>query len=260
MKNRIKIHKITAWITAILIIFTALSIIACAFAICKSDADKPFSKEIISRYFKYVIIQSVATIEIIIFGFALKFAFPLKEEKLRAKSNIITMRKNLTEKLRKRDAILLRTDETIRYEIALRKKLKTALTSIIFVFAITTVLFAVLIDRSVENVSLYVIRVFAFSSLFALISGILLYALDILIKKSYKREIDSIKRLLMIANTDVMENKTSAKPNHKLICINIARAVIITVAVMLLAVGILNGGAADIFEKASHICTECIGF
>ncbi len=40
---------------------------------------------------------------------------------------------------------------------------------------------------------------------------------------------------------------------------NVIRAVVIVVAISLIVVGVLNGGFKDTFNKAIHICYECIG-
>ena len=39
----------------------------------------------------------------------------------------------------------------------------------------------------------------------------------------------------------------------------ILRAVLLAAAVCLIAAGVSNGGAQDVFVKAVRICTECIG-
>lgn len=36
-------------------------------------------------------------------------------------------------------------------------------------------------------------------------------------------------------------------------------AVLVTAAVLLIVLGVLNGGARDVFAKAVRICSECIG-
>jgi hypothetical protein len=40
---------------------------------------------------------------------------------------------------------------------------------------------------------------------------------------------------------------------------NVIRGVVIAAAVTLIVVGLLNGGFKDTFNKAIHICYECIG-
>ncbi|MBQ3015424.1 MAG: hypothetical protein IJD79_01440 [Clostridia bacterium] len=259
MKTRLKIHNITAFITAALVIITGISLAACCIAIYVSGGDQPFSREAVGKYLKYVMIQGVATLELVIFGIVLKFAFPLDKEKLRAKPNILVTRKKLTEKLQKRDEILLRTDEKINREKKYRKKMSLGLASIITALGIASILFATLIDYSVSDINGYVIKVSVFAFSLAFIGGGLIYAYDILSKKSYKREIDALKSLLVIANSDVPAPEMPETKDRKPALVNLARVSIITVAVAFIVLGIFNGGMSDVLGKAVRICTECIG-
>lgn len=259
MEKRIRLHKITNLITAIIIAVTGISLISCCIAICFSSADSPFSRETVGSYFKYVIIQAVALLESIIFGIAIKFSFPIEKGKLRAKPNILVTKKKLTEKLAKRDEILLRTDETIKLEKNLRKNINIGLFTLISFFGIGALLFSFLIEYSIDNAFEYVIKVSIFSIAMALICGALIYTRDILFNRSYKREIDAIKRLLIIANTDVpLSNEQEVKKNRHL-CINATRVILIFSAIALTVLGILNGGISDVLDKAVKICSECIG-
>lgn len=71
---------------------------------------------------------------------------------------------------------------------------------------------------------------------------------------SSKKSIDLIK---LVIKDKGRKNVVKSKPNNKIV--NIARGVIISVAVVLIIVGYFDGGAADILQKAINICTECIG-
>ena len=87
----------------------------------------------------------------------------------------------------------------------------------------------------------------------------MIYAYDILSNKSYKREIDALKSLLVIANSDVPAPEMPETKDRKPALVNLARASIITVAVVFIVLGIFNGGMSDVLGKAVRICTECIG-
>ena len=47
--------------------------------------------------------------------------------------------------------------------------------------------------------------------------------------------------------------------SKKSLAINITRGVLLTFSVVLIVVGIFDGSAADVLQKAINICTECIG-
>ncbi|MGM9969592.1 MAG: CD1871A family CXXC motif-containing protein [Anaeroplasma sp.] len=72
---------------------------------------------------------------------------------------------------------------------------------------------------------------------------------------SCKKEIELVKGLIK-AN-----GKNSIMPEiaYKNKTINIARFIIGFVAIIMIVVGMINGGANDVLQKAVNICTECIG-
>ncbi len=259
MEKRIRLHKITNFITGIIIAITGLSLIICCTAICYSDADSPFSRESIGNYLKYVMIQAVAMLEIIIFGIAIKFSFPLEKSKARSKPNILVTKKKLTEKLAKRDRILLLTDETVNREKKFRKNINIGLFAVISVLAICALLFAFLTKYSIKGTAGYVIKVSAFAFSLALVSGTLIYQRDIIFNKSYKREIDAIKSLLVIANSDVPSSDEQKPTGNGRFFINTVRILLISTAITFIVLGILNGGISDVLNKAVQICSECIG-
>ena len=74
-----------------------------------------------------------------------------------------------------------------------------------------------------------------------------------------EREIDALKSLLVIANSDVPAPEMPETKDRKPALVNFARVSIITVAVVFIVLGIFNGGMSDVLGKAVRICTECIG-
>lgn len=73
-------------------------------------------------------------------------------------------------------------------------------------------------------------------------------------EKSAKKSIDIIKTI--IKNNGKKENIKNRQNNKK---INIARLAIIAIALILIIIGINNGDAQSVLQKAINICTECIG-
>ena len=73
-------------------------------------------------------------------------------------------------------------------------------------------------------------------------------------------EISSKKSIELLKN--VIKNngrKEVIKNNNNNLTINIIRGIILCLAVVLIVVGINDGTAADVLQKAINICTECIG-
>ena len=71
---------------------------------------------------------------------------------------------------------------------------------------------------------------------------------------SSKKSIDLVK--LVIKNNG---KKEVEKVKNNNLVINVTRGIIVCVAVVLIIVGIVDGGATDVLQKAINICTECIG-
>ncbi len=72
---------------------------------------------------------------------------------------------------------------------------------------------------------------------------------------SSKKSIELVKNIIKFNG-----KKESVKQTDKnKLAINVARGVIIGLSVVLIVVGIFNGGAEDVLQKAINICTECIG-
>lgn len=72
---------------------------------------------------------------------------------------------------------------------------------------------------------------------------------------SSKKSIELVK--LVIKNNGKKEAVKYENKNAK--TLNIIRGVLVGVALILIVVGIFDGGAADVLQKAINICTECIG-
>ena len=63
--------------------------------------------------------------------------------------------------------------------------------------------------------------------------------------------------LLEVIRTNGKVKKEEIEKNNKYKVI--IQASIVCVAVIMIIVGITNGGAEDVLQKAINICTECIG-
>ena len=72
------------------------------------------------------------------------------------------------------------------------------------------------------------------------------------------RDISMEKELVMLKNVPLAKHEAT-ECKHKGAPINAVRTVLLIAAVVLIVLGVFNGGARDVLVKAINICTECIG-
>ncbi|MBO5712564.1 MAG: hypothetical protein J6R47_06960 [Acholeplasmatales bacterium] len=76
------------------------------------------------------------------------------------------------------------------------------------------------------------------------------------VEYSAKKSIEAIKAII---KSDGKKVYTPMENRKEKLVVNILRGAIGLIAVALIIVGIFNGGAEDVLQKAINICTECIG-
>lgn len=81
----------------------------------------------------------------------------------------------------------------------------------------------------------------------------------VLQEKSMRREIEAAKAQIALEKSADVQPVPERKAEK--VCVNMRtlRAVLIALAVVLIAAGVFNGSARDVFGKAVKICTECVG-
>jgi len=106
----------------------------------------------------------------------------------------------------------------------------------------------------------------------ALFVGLVVVGVSFYIRRSYQKELGNLKALIKekakeekaVASNEEVEEKRE-KQSKILSFVSSpafllwARVGVAVVGVVLVVVGILNGGMQDVFAKAVKICTECIG-
>lgn len=70
------------------------------------------------------------------------------------------------------------------------------------------------------------------------------------------KSIDALKRIIKVDGKVSFKYDTNKNYN---LSINITRGILIVASIVMIIVGINNGGTEDVLQKAINICTECIG-
>jgi hypothetical protein len=88
----------------------------------------------------------------------------------------------------------------------------------------------------------------------SILSGVLLFVLSVIERRSAVREIEWTK--VALSESKKSDEKFVEVDNNK---IKIARLVLLGVACALIIIGLTQNGFYDVLQKAIRICTECIG-
>ena len=74
-------------------------------------------------------------------------------------------------------------------------------------------------------------------------------------ESSAQRELDIMKNYIKENGAPKVVNNEKNSADYSII----VKCAVVAIAVVFIALGIVNGGMGDVFAKAVKICTECIG-
>ena len=81
----------------------------------------------------------------------------------------------------------------------------------------------------------------------------------VLQEKSMRREIEAAKAQLRQEKAGGIKPEAAEKKPDRSGTVRLLRIALLVLAVVLIAAGVFNGSARDVFGKAVKICTECVG-
>ena len=232
-----------------------------------TGGDTPFSRESVGSYLVMLAIPSAITVIMLIVNTVLTKIFPksgdykydgvaVADFKLEARLEKLVSQFDV-------DNAPNEIKERIKYQY---KREKNAFT----VAIIVTVLTAIYSAAVVFNTSRYTIETVNSDIAGAMLPTLFCTAIALCVWSAWSVIRTHSRQEVVFAIKDaIRENKAlylkTEKKEHTASFIhsdtakNILRGVIIAASVALIALGIMNGGMADVLDKAVKICTECIG-
>ncbi len=265
-----KIRRIHAVYSAILSILAAIVAILLAVScvdIYKSGT-QPFSPESISSHFKAICIPFYIFIVAIFGGFVLNTALPAEPKKLKGGIQPESTLKKISSRFDE-SAAPAETLASVKKEQRIRLALKIADTVLFAVGALLSFVYILNRDNFASADFNSDIAAGAVAILiFLLPSFALSVTMCFVNPSSIKREISLIKSALATQKPK-QENKTETEniitrlsalyeKNERTI-ITALRVGIFALGLLFVGLGIPNGGASDVVQKAIKICTEGIG-
>lgn len=250
-----KVGRILALITAIFVILTGILFIVCCAHLYFTGGEQPYSRERVGKYLIAPMIFGIITIGLHIGG--LIYA-ALNNQKI--DENSPRTKIELLESFEKRYDIKDFGEETrsiILKKRSLRKTFKifSYIFSALF-FVLIFVYIAFFAEFTTESINADVI------SALCIVIPLSAIALGIQVVRLYLAEASAGQELELM-KAYIKENgapkKIEVEKKKKFDYTIIATCVIAGVAIVLVVVGIFNGGMSDVLGKAVRICTECIG-
>lgn len=263
LKAKGRIHRIYGIVLAVLILAVGVCFALSCISIYRSGEAAPYTKESISAHFSRIAVPVCICIAGIVGGMVLSLALPVEGGKVKP----CRQPEDALDRLRARptlaacDAV---TAAAIRRERAWRRRV----TVILGVLAGLT-LFPALV-RCVNPACFSVERLnedIKAAALLAIPCAVaalgLLVAASLLRRASVIREIALVKAALATGK-GVTQPSKKGRPESKAPLSDPrilwgVRGLILAVGLLLVLLGIANGGMADVLGKAIRICTECIG-
>jgi hypothetical protein len=231
------------------LIVAAVCLIVSAHTIYTSG-DSPYTPESIGAEYTKIAVPIWVAIIAVVAGIVLNIALPMPKSRTKAIKDPFIKLRILQKKL---PAGI--THDGIDRQRTLRKIYRAVcalLCAIAFIPAVIT-----LCDYdsfTVDNLTPALLRVVGMLAVGAIISGVLLFILSLIERKSAEREIEWTK--VAISESERIEEKVPENNANK---IKIARFILVGIACALIVIGLTQDGFYDVLQKAIRICTECIG-
>ena len=266
-KKRIRLG-ISILISCMLVVIGILFITSC-YSIYKSG-HSPFTRESISEAFSKIAVWVYITISLVIIGAATYIVLPDEEKKLKGERSPEVMVKRLADKI---DVSSIDTEiaSRIQKERGLRRVLGYVRCTLLSLSAVLPLIYLLnpanfpAVSGEYNAEILHGMLVYL-----AFLSPMIAYEVAYVIVRdlSYGRELELLKKAMASdGKAQEIPEQTSCfavkvhnfvKENAKQITLGI-RIALVGCAVVFIVIGSLNGGMADVLNKAIKICTECIG-
>lgn len=242
-------------VLSVLLVITGLLFILACIAIYQSGP-RPFTPENIGTHFATIQIPVYITLAALVIGILLRLFIPREEKNER----IVPNRRAILQRFERRiDTTDPQYTEAAQREIRFRKILRFSAPILCALAALPALIYVLSFNHFTMDYNASVIEAMPYLLSSSTLAVAIATAYLILIDRSYKRQAESARQLFpkykdaRATLASLPEKKTRRLP------VGGIRIGIIAIAVVLLVLGILNGGMADVLDKAINICTECIG-
>lgn len=252
-----KIRLIYGLVLSALLVCTGVCLIVACLSIYRSG-DAPFTRESIGAWFSKIAVPVWLTVAAIVGGGVLSLVLPSDEPRLRGIRDGRAQLKSLRNRVD-----FAKFDDELTAKIHKERKYRRLLLIVtVGVGAVSALplvlhLFSPNSFTPALNESVIKTTVMALPFLFCTVIG--LWGYYFLSAKSIERETALLKSAMIagaMRKPEAEQAKNEKNTAHTVLAV---RLVILGAAILLIVLGIFNGGMRDTLGKAIKICTECIG-
>jgi len=252
-----KIRLLYGLVLSALLVCTGVCLIVACLSIYQSG-DAPFTRESIGAWFSKIAVPVWLTVAAIVGGGVLSLVLPSDEPRLRGiRDGRAQLRKLETRvDFAKCDASCA---EGCRREQKYRRVLLIAVILLFAVSAVPLVLHLFSPNSFTPDLNESVIKTTVMSLPFLFVTGVGLWGYYFLGAKSIERETALLKSAMAagaLRKPEAEQDKSGKNSARATLGLRLA---LLGAAILLIVLGIFNGGMRDTLGKAIKICTECIG-
>lgn len=249
-----KYGRIIAIATSVCAILLEIAFIVSVAHLYYTGEDTPYTRERVGDYLTWLIIPSVITILLFIVGIIYNVITGTSDVENTKRTNRELL-KSLEERydcsgFDKDTVAIVAADEKSTRNLGICFNIVSA---VLFVVSFAYLIFVA--DFSVETLNADVM------SAFSVILPLCAVALAVHIPKVYFEEVKAKHQVALMKESIRVygaPNKSEKKKSDRCKTI-VGRYVILGVAILLIVLGVFNGGMSAVLQKAVKICTECIG-
>ncbi len=243
------IHTVCGCVISAALIVAAICLIVSAHTIYTSG-DSPYTPESIGAEYDKIAIPLWIAISAVFAGIILNVALPMPKSKTKTINDPFIKLRILQKKL---------PADCHHDGIARQRYVRKAYRAFFSILCAGSFIPAViaLCDYdyfTVDNLTPALLRTVGLLLVGAVISGVLLFVLSVIERKSAEREIEWTK--VALSESKKSDKKVDKNNGNK---IKITRFILVGVACALIVMGLTQDGFYDVLQKAIRICTECIG-
>ena len=249
--------RIVGWITSILILLTGILFIVCSSHLYFTGGDQPYSRERVAVFLVAPAISGGITLLLAIGGMIYSAVTHAKDDNTTPRTQI-----ELLESFEKRYDIN-DFESGVKAKILKERKARAIFKYISYSFSATIFLLVLVYmcfsaEFTIDTLNADVIAALGVALPFSSIGLGIHVARLYVAESSAKRELELMKSYIK-ENRNIKAIKTTEKTKKSFDCVVIIRYAVLAVAIILVVVGIFNGGMKDVLAKGVKICTECIG-